>query len=36
MSPAISVALAGLRRRPARTALRIVVVAIAVGARSAG
>ena len=31
MSPAISVALAGLRRRPARTTLRIAVVAIAVG-----
>ena len=31
MSPAISLALAGLRRRPARTTLRIAVVAIAVG-----
>ena len=31
MSPAISLAVAGLRRRPARTTLRIAVVAIAVG-----
>ena len=31
MSPSVSLALTGLRRRPERTALRIVVVAAAVG-----
>jgi putative ABC transport system permease protein len=31
MSPSLTLALAGLRRRPARTSLRVVVVALAVG-----